>query len=66
MDCLSMDGNGFVAVSNTIENDVKDLNEGSPVFQIVGNDVVVVQYFSMPFQNEVFLRFVSIFPIFLG
>lgn len=57
MDCLSMDGVAFIDVSHTIEKDV-DLNEGSPMFQVRGDNVNVVQYFSMPFQNMVYLRYV--------
>lgn len=58
MDCLSIQGAGFIAISNTIEKDLVDLNEGSPIFQVKGNNVDVVQYFSEPFQNKVYLRFV--------
>lgn len=58
MDCLSMGSVGYVAISNTIENDVVDLDEASPVFQVTADSVTVVQYFSMPFQNKIYLRFV--------
>ncbi|KAJ6633707.1 hypothetical protein Bhyg_15533, partial [Pseudolycoriella hygida] len=56
MDCLGIDGTGYVAISNAIENDLVDLNEASPVFQVTANSVDVVQYFSMPFQNKAYLR----------
>lgn len=60
MDCLAMDnGMAYVAISNTIENDMVDLSEASPLFQITANSVDIVQYFSMPFQNKVYLRFVE-------
>lgn len=58
MDCLAMQGVGFIAISNTIENDLVDVKEGSPIFQVKGNNVDVIQYFTMPFQNKVHLRFV--------
>ncbi len=54
-----MEGVGYVAITNTIEHDVVDLSHGSPVFQVTADDTVnVVQYFSMPFQNRVYLGFV--------
>lgn len=63
MDCLAMDDIGYVAISNTIENDMVDLNEASPVFQVTADSVHVVQYFSMPFQNKVYLRLVLFFQL---
>lgn len=58
MDCLAMEGIGYIAISNAIEDDVVDLDEASPVFKVTANRVEVVQYFSMPFQNKAYLRFV--------
>lgn len=56
MDCIAIHQTGYVAISNTIESDKVDLSEGSPVIQIKNDDVNIVQYFSMKYQNKVYLR----------
>lgn len=62
MDCISYDGIGFVVVSNTIEHDIENFDEGSPVFRVTPDKVQIVQYFSKPFQNKIYLRSETLSP----
>lgn len=65
MDCDALGAYGYIAVVNTIENSTTNVaGEGSPIFQIhqrtrnnVSEAVVqIVQYFTEPHQNRVYLR----------
>lgn len=65
MDCIAMGAYGYIAVVYTIKNSTTNVaGDGSPIFQIqqrTKNDVVeavvqIVQYFTEPHQNRVYLR----------
>lgn len=62
MDCIGMGTVAFVAVLNKIQTFTNNVvADGSPVFQISERrpdemEINVVQYFTEPHQNRVYLR----------
>lgn len=60
LECQSMGTVGFVAIVNYIENITQNPLNGSPVYQIKGDHVEIVQYFKAPHQHRSYLRYTLI------
>lgn len=58
MDCNAIGTEGYVAIVDNFDETSTDNNiEMSPIYQITKKGVNAVQYFSVPNQNRVYLRY---------
>ena len=56
MDCLSFNNKGYVAIAFNLTQPIRYAKDGSPLYEIAGNHLRPVQYFSAPHLLSVYLR----------